>query len=177
MYYKRDSFKEKPIHLLCIKVPDEFVAKLSTDQKYFYRICTAVMTRVVSKELADSKPGDNSDARWLNTFARSLRVCVSTENPPKEFFRMNHYIIFVYGPAWLLGKWNWRIADGARNFLRLCILQQQHCTPEEFEIVKVNLETSYFWAHEENVLLSLLCSEQEEEREKAVCTILNIRKR
>ena len=65
MYYKRDSFKEKPIHLLYIKVPDEFVAKLSTDQKYFYRICKAVMTGVASKELADSKPGDNLDARWL----------------------------------------------------------------------------------------------------------------
>jgi hypothetical protein len=35
---------------------------------------------------------------------------VSTENSPKKFFRMNHYIIFVYGPAWLLGKWNLRIA-------------------------------------------------------------------
>jgi hypothetical protein len=89
---------------------------------------------------------------------------------------MNHYIMFVNGPAWLLGKWNWRIADGARNFLRLYILQQQPCTPEEFAIVKVNLETSYFWAHEENVLLSLLCIEQEEEREKGVRTILDIRK-
>lgn len=51
------------------------------------------------------------------------------------WYVMVHYIIYVYGPSWLLGKWNYLMKNGPQNFLRMAKLQKEHCTPEELEIV------------------------------------------
>ena len=158
-------------------VPEEVIQKLSTDQRYFYLISQGVMSGEVAISVQHSKPGPHSDARWLNQFSRLLRVYVATPNPPQCLVRMVHYIIYVYGPSWLLGKWNYLMKDGPENYLRIAMLQKKHCTAKELAIVEKNLLTNFYWGHEESVLMSMLCNQSKEEREHAVLAILNIRER
>lgn len=130
-------------------------------------------------EVAQAKPPPAHDARWLNDFSSLLRLHLSTKPGPKrvKMLRMVQYIVKVYGPSWLLAKWNWQFKDGPHNFLRLTMLQKQHCSKEELAIVEKKLHINFFWAHEENVLTSMLSSNVKEEREEAVDVITNIRLR
>ena len=158
-------------------VSDDFMQKLSTDQRYFYLMSKGIISGNISTDLEKTKPGPHSDARWLNQFSRLLRIYAATANPPHCLVRMVHYIIYVYGPSWLLGKWNYLMKDGPQNFLRLAKLQKEHCTPEELEIVEKNLRINFYWAHEESVLMSMLCNDERGDRELAVMAILDVRER
>ena len=89
--------------------------------------------------------------------------------------RMVQYIVKVYGPSWLMGKWHSQFKDGPHNFLRLAMLQRQHCNEKELAIVEKNLRRNFFWAHEENVIASMLMSENQTERYQAVDIIKKIR--
>ena len=150
---------------------------LTWDQQYFVKMCQAVMSGHCSAEDAAAKPPPFHDARWLNEFSTILRLHLSTKAGPKRtsMLRMVNYIIKVYGPAWLLGKWNPAFKDGPHNFLRLTMLQRQHCSAAELLVVEKNLMVNFYWAHEENVLASLLMSEEVQDRKFAVDQIQRIR--
>ena len=150
---------------------------LTWDQRYFVKMCQAVMSGQCSAEDAAAKPPPFNDAQWLNKFSSLLRLHLSTKAGPKRtsILRMVNYIIKVYGPAWLLGKWNPAFKDGPHNFLRLAKLQRQHCSAAELIIVEKHLMVNFYWAHEENILASLLMSEEIQDRKLAVSQILRIR--
>jgi len=141
-------------------------------------ICQSVISGYVSISLANTKPGNHTDARWLNQFSRVLRIYVSDLNPTYGLTRMCSYIVRVYGVCWLSAKWlGSKISDGPTNYLRLAKLQRRECNTAELAIVEKTLVTSFFWAHEENVLLALLCSHISDDRELAIQRILEIRSR
>ncbi|CAG9789165.1 unnamed protein product [Diatraea saccharalis] len=71
--------ENKPLASFCAvadnvpKLSNNIMKELSTDQKYLYEKCHAVMTGSCSPKLANRQPGKKAHSRWLTTANRILR--------------------------------------------------------------------------------------------------------
>ena len=74
---------------------------------------------------------------------------------------------------WFKIKSNASIIDGSRNFF-VFIKLIQNLDPFVLDIIKPAIDNGSYWAHSENVLISLLNS-SDEEKQFAIKTISKIR--
>lgn len=147
---------------------------LSTDQKYLYKICTAVITGKCPDDLAHKSPGKLSHARWLTKANRILRLYISTSKPSENLIQLSHYVVKVYTPVWFHVKAHPTLQSGSRNFFQL--IKNSRYLPSELKVViDPVIQRNAYFAHPENLLLSLLTDEQQHLREIAVNKIMNAR--
>ncbi|CAG9830028.1 unnamed protein product [Diabrotica balteata] len=64
-------------------LPKNVVNELSTDQKYLYEICQAVLTGFCTPELANRQAGKMAHSRWLTTANRLLRLYEKADEQPE----------------------------------------------------------------------------------------------
>lgn len=88
---------------------------MSSDQKYLYRMVSAVITGIFPEDLGNKSPGKMSRARWLTRANRILRLYVSTETPSENLTILATYIVNVYAPTWFFIKTHPTCKDGARH--------------------------------------------------------------
>ena len=128
---------------------------LSTDQKYMLDIHQAVVSGECSPELARRSPGKMAHSRWLTTANRLMRLYVSKSRPSHNLGMIVNYVVKVYVPVWFSIKVNWKCVDGPKNLFKLI-----HCTQglpaKVCDIVKPVIQNNSFFAHPENVLLSMI---------------------
>ena len=95
------------------------------------------------------------------------------------------YACTVYAYAWLQVTQYPSIVDGSRNFVKFMAANQQFFREEKWENeIGVSLhdrmgdifEGNSYWLHEENILVSMLYDENSDVRQKAVDTVMSIRK-
>ena len=128
----------------------------------------------VSPHLASLKPGPLNHSRWLATACRIVRFYVSTSQPSPALIDLVQYIMSAYVPVWFQIKSNSNLANGARHFFTLLNCSQS-MTQRVRDVVNRVLQRNEFFAHPENILISILMNEQEHVRELAWRRVLKCR--
>lgn len=128
---------------------------LSTDQQYLLDICSAVSGGVCPLNLSRKKPGPTVQSRWLTTACRVLRLYVSTHQPSEELKHIAAYILKVYAPVWFSIKKEPSITNGARHLWK--IIHLSRFLPIHLrDVIDRVIQRNAFFAHPENLLLSLI---------------------
>lgn len=113
-----------------------------------------------------------SHARWLTTTNRILRLYISTDDPWQEFKDLVKFILSVYAPTWFSVKINSSCIDGARNLfsvIQLC----KYLKGDQQKVVRRSIQHNAYYAHPENVIMSMLFDKNEFTRERAIQLIEN----
>lgn len=150
------------------------ISLLNSDQKYLYEMSKAVATGNVPDNLANRRPGDLSDPRWTCLASRLLRLYVSTETPSLKLIGLVHFIQNVYVPCifWIKCFPDW--TDGARHLYR--ILSFSLVLPKNiFKAIKDRVLYNSYFAHTENLLLSMITDADENIRRAGYTRILEAR--
>ena len=156
------------------ELPELNDVDLSTDQRYLYDMCQAVILGKCSMELSRKDPGAISHARWLTTANRLLRLYVSTKEPSVNLTTIVTYIIKVYAPMWFAIKINCSCKDGAKHVLNT-IMKSRYLSQEHKAIVDPVISRNAFFAHPENILLCMVTDHREHIRELGLRRILKAR--
>ena len=157
-------------------VDKEVTASLSTDQKYMFDMYQAVKNGICSQSLAARDPGPINHARWLTTANRILRLYVATEKPFEGLISVVNYIMNVYVPMWFNIKCKWSCINGpihvAETLRRVSGLKDS-----TQKVVLPVIQRNAYFAHPENVLLSMLQEKNGKTRELAWTRIQEARNR
>lgn len=137
----------------CVEAFD--LSVLNNDQKHLYELSKAVATGIVTDNLANRKPGDLSDPRWTALASRLLRLYVSTETPSLKLIGLVHFIQKVYVPSlfWIKCFPDW--TDGARHLYRILSFSRA-LSKRVFDVIKSRVVYNSYFAHSENLLLSMI---------------------
>lgn len=147
---------------------------LSTDQQYLYKICQAVGEGRCSTSLAEKSPGKMAHSRWLTTANRVLRLYVATEDPSKNLQILTTFVVKVYARMWFEIKTQPRLENGANHLWKMISFSRELPDNVKNIIDKVIQDNAYF-AHPENLLLTMLTDKRKHIRELAVRRILKAR--
>jgi hypothetical protein len=152
------------------------VTDLSSDQAYLLRICSSIMTGNFPKVLEKKSPGALNHARWLTTANRILRLYVSTVNPSEVLLILVEFIMKVYAPMWFSIKSEPSCLMGAKHVFKTIKLTRY--LPENLkQVIEPVINRNGFFAHPENVILSMLGDSRRNIRKQAVDHILRVRKK
>lgn len=166
--FKRIFTDDMPI------LPPEIVRDLSSDQKYLYELIDAIQSGIFTDSLAKRKPGPLNHARFLTLACRILRLYVATQNPSKELQILAQFIIRCYGPMWFKIKQKPELFEAPRHLFQF--IKSIEWLPKNVKnVVQSSINRNCFYAHPENLLLSMLVDEQYDVRKKAVDIILKAR--
>jgi hypothetical protein len=152
---------------LPVMLKDVAEMDLSKDQRYLYDMCKSIEAGQVSDSLARRQPGPLIHSRWLTTANRILRLYISTLLPSTELLLLTDYILQVYAPVWFSIKLEPQCYNGAKHFYRMVKLSRFLPDDARAKVDKCLQQNAYF-AHSENLLLSMLVDERREIRELAV---------
>lgn len=147
---------------------------LSTDVKYLYRIANAVSRGFCSEDLANIKPGQIVHSRWLTKASRLLRLYVATKSPSENLKHLAEYIMKVYVPMYFNVKYYSSVIYGSA-LLGKFIRSTQYLPQNLREIVNNVVQNNAYFAHPENVLLTMLFDDRKSVRERCINKILHIR--
>ena len=161
-----------------IKLDQEVIEDLSSDQNYGYRMVNAIKLGKVPLDLQNMDIGPVYHARWLTTANRFLKLWVSKHGfKGKDLTNLKmivEFIIGVYYPMWFEAKVKNNFIEGPRHILKqLELVRLQRKSIQD--IVMPYVISSAWYSHSEAVLLTLLCSNDEEERRFGVKKLLKLR--
>lgn len=148
--------------------------QLSTDAKYLYKIANAVSNGYCPPEIANNEPGPITHARWLTKVCRILRVYVATNNPSENLQILVKYIMKVYVPMYFNIKYYNSVVYGS-VLLGKFIQWTQYLSDHLRDIINRVIQNNSYFAHCENVLLSMLFDDRQGIRRYALEKILHIR--
>lgn len=155
-------------------LPDEIMEDLSWDQNLLYRLCQAVITGNMEEDLALLEPGPLSHSRWLTLAQRILSLYVRTKHPNTALRRLASIVVKFYAPCWFTIKHHSLCTDGPRNlFLMINLLT--HLNGKEKQVAKKAIQRNAFYAHPENLLLTMLSDDEPKIRKVAIDHIMDIR--
>ena len=145
---------------------DASTIDISKDQKYLFDICKGIELGIVSDSLARKEPGPVVHSRWLTTANRILRLYVSDKQPSAELVLLTDYVLQVYAPVWFSIKLEPECFKGVKHLWLMAKLSR--FLPDDVrEVVDRSIERNCFFAHPENLLLTMLTDERKEIRELA----------
>ena len=159
-------------------MPIEVIKDLSTDQFYAYKIHEAIRTGNMSARLALLEIGPVNHSRWLTTATRFLRIWCSKHGlRGKNLENLKDivdYIMKVYIPNWFNMKIKHNWIQGPYHVL-FQLQTFREIKLENQTTLKEHIQRSAWYSHSENILQSMLCSDQEEERWWGVNKIISLR--
>ena len=103
-------------------------------------------------------------SRWLTTANRLLRLYVSTENPSKNLLTIVHFVMTVYAPMWFSIKQNSSYVNGPRHVFKSIELTQS-LGEEVTKVVHPVIKRNGYFAHPENILISMIDDDNRDIRE------------
>lgn len=134
------------------------------------------ITKDLSTQLAEKSPGKMSHARWLTTANRVLCSYVATLIPYENLEIITQYIMKVYAPTWFNIKTDPHITSGAKHLWGAINASRQFSENVKKTIDKVFATNAYF-AHLENIILTILVNSRKHIRQLAIKRIQIARKR
>lgn len=154
--------------------PIENDKDLSTDAKNLLRLAQAISAGSVPVDLANIQLGPIHHARWLTKAARILRLYVTTNSPSNNLRDLAIYVIKVYTPMYFNIKYYNSIIYG--SVLLFKFIQWSKYLPDtQRNIVRKAISNNSYYAHSENVLLSMLFDDRKAIRDIAFNKILRIK--
>jgi hypothetical protein len=168
--------KFEPVPTSVEPPPKDIMADLSNDQRILLEYMLGVSSGEVAEEFVYRKPGPVSHARWLTTASRILMLYTRTEEPSDVLRLLVLYIQRIYGKVWFQVKQEKSFTKGPS--ILFDIIQEVKSFDKDgsiSEIVFPILERNAFACLGENFLASLLYSDKDHHRGRAVQKILSIR--
>jgi len=173
------NFRAMPGGEDLISLPEEVVAKMSTDQKACYNLVQAVKAGSLPPAQQEMRCGPICHARWLTTAQRIIYMWTRDHGLTGEAlkvletlvkFCLQHYFKLFFDI-----KVKHLIVDAPYHILTsLRILKTQ---PKKVrDAITFYVRTGSWYSHPECLLLSLLASTNPEDRQFAVSQILKLRK-
>lgn len=156
--------------------PQQILEDLSNDQRILLEYMLAVSSGEIPENFVNRKAGPVSHARWLTTATRILMLYTRTVEPSPVLKQLVMYIQRVYGKVWFQVKQENTFTKGPTILFE--IIQEVKAIDKDgslCEIVFPIIERNAFACLGENFLASLLYSDQEHHRSRAVQKILSIR--
>lgn len=150
--------------------------ELSVDAKYLLQMGHAVSQGFCSADLANKKPGQVVHSRWLTKASRILRLYVATNNPSYNLKTLAIYIMTVYIPLYFNIKYYKSVIYGS-VLLSKFIRWTQYLNDTLRPVVQNVVLTNSYYAHSENVLLSMLFDDRKPIRDRAIRKIMYIREK
>lgn len=150
------------------------LSRLNSDQKFLFELSQAVDFGNVTNNIANRKPGDLYDPRWTTLAIRMLRLYMSTVNPSIQLIGVVHFIQKVYVPCffWIKCFPDW--TEGPRHLHR--ILWFSRSLPKNaFKAIYDRVVYNSYFAHSENLLLSMITDSDVKIRRKGYELILKAR--
>jgi hypothetical protein len=172
------QFKALPDGESYVDIPETIIKNMSTDQKQSYKLCKAVKTGVLPPNLREIQCGPLSHARWLTTGMRIVFMWTRkhdlTDQNLKNLELLVLFCLQFYFKLFFDIKVKDRLEDASYHILsQLRIIRNQ---PEIVrEIVTPYIQLGAWYANHESILISLLSSNNAEDRNFAVDRILNQR--
>ena len=172
------NFKAISVGPDLIYLPPEIVQSLSTDANLAYLRCKAVRSGQLPRDVALRKTGRIVHSRWLTTGSTFLDMWTRQHGLEGELLKRLEtivtYLVSLYFPMFFLIKVKHSWIEGPRHVLHeLSLFKLQKLSVQE--LLLPTLQRSSWNSHSESVLQTMLCSEDKEEREFAVQTILEVR--
>lgn len=155
---------------------DEHEIELSTDVKYLYKMAKAISDGIVSGDLANIKPGPIVHSRWLTKANRTLRLYVATNKPSANLKTLAIYIIRVYVPMYFNVKYYSSVVYGSA-LLSKFIRWTRYLQPNLRDVVDGVISNNSYYAHPENILLTMLFDDRKSVRDRAINEILYYREK
>jgi len=155
-------------------LPDSVLQDLSTDQRYLYDMSQAVSSGICDEALLHRSPGKLVMSRWLTLANRILRLYVATKEPSNCLSTITEFVLKVYAPVWFAVKSKPSCKDGAKHLWMLA--NKSRYLPDYLKsIVDPVIQRNAFFAHPENVLLSMITDERKSIRELGIRRIMKAR--
>ena len=170
----------EPIPLLepLVDISEDIASKMSTDSVVAWKYLHAVVKGKLDPEVAAVKCGQLSHSRWLTCGMRCLLLYMSKHDLGPEDAEvlklLATWVTQVYLPMFYEIKVNHEIKCGPWHLIKLFRLWQKQDARVK-DASQRYLRSESWWAHPENVLVALLCSDDTGERVFAVDTIMNLR--
>jgi len=159
---------------ITVSLPEISQHELSTDQQYMYLMCKGISKGIISSSLSARNPGNVSHSRWLTTANRILRLYISTKEPSQNLKLITEYVIKVYAPSWFEIKSKPSCQHGSNHFFG--IIEKSRFLPEHIKnIIYSALQRNGYFAHPENILISMLADNKQHIRELGLRRILKSR--
>lgn len=139
--------------------------EIRDDQKYLYDMVKAVDSGHCNEHLSSIKPGRLNLSRWLTTASRILRLYVTQTEASKELKTLTFFIMKIYAPFWFLIKNNPYAIHGSRYIFKY--IEWTRELPNEIQVViESSIQINAFFAHPENIILSMITDDKREIRNK-----------
>ena len=172
------QFKALPEGGSFVDIPETILKNMSTDQKQTYKLCKAVKIGVLPPNLREIQCGPLSHARWLTTGMRIVFMWTRkhdlTDQNLKNLELLVLFCLQFYFKLFFDIKVKDRLEDASNHILsQLRILRNQPVIVRE--IVTPYIQLGAWYANHENLLISLLSSNNAEDRNFAVDQILEQR--
>ena len=148
---------------------------LSTDQFYAYRLCWCVILGDVDRDMELFEVGPLHHAQWLTLACWILRLYVYEVKPSKNLAIIAAFYINVYFPSWFETKLHHSILEGSRNYHAVLDHVMKLTDGAARSTTLKTLEQNSYFAHPQNVPLSMMSDENYHVRCIAVNKILAIR--
>lgn len=137
------------------QIPEVDRKDLSKDQLYLLDISTAIKSGTCKGDLAVRDPGHLSHSRWLTKASRTLRLYISEENPSPELQQLVLFILKSYMPMWFAIKISKNFTDGPKLVYQA--IESMRYLPEPLlAVVNPVIERNGFFAHPENLMLTMI---------------------
>ena len=154
------------------------IDQMTPDQRYLLRIVIMIRKGVIDWELIAMSVGGLCQSRWLTHCCRICRVWVSVHHlSPFDTFKLQlmvEYVVGCYTNTWMEIKLSPLWSSGADHTLNL-IKRLRLQNPIVQEILRPCIQNGAWYAHEENLLPTLLLSDKKDEVQFAIETIVKIR--
>lgn len=172
------SFKALPDTNKIRELPEYIVNQMSTDQKNCYKLLSAIQTGNLSGELAKIKCGPLNTSRWLTTAEALMMLWMRVHELTGEDLRKLEvlilFIINYYFKMFFDIKVQHHIKYESHHLITaLTLLSEQ--SDEVQKIITPYIIRGAYSAHSENILSTLICSDDKEDRVFAVDKIMQIR--
>ena len=157
-------------------LPEKVLNDLSSDQKYLYLAASSIKTGKIDRKLLHLTPGPICHSRWLTTACRLMAAYMKKSSFDRKAKGILHtlvvFIVTNYVPCWFAIKLKPYIADASSHVL--LAVQLLRVLPKTTQAIVAPYVKSWH-AHPENLLVSLLSSENGAHRKFAVDKILELR--
>lgn len=152
-------------------IPEVDRQVLSKDQQYLLDICKAIQLGQCPEDLSKRDPGPLSHSRWLTTANRVLRLFIGVKNPSENLIQIVHFIMKSYMPTWFDIKISKHFTDGPKHVFKA--IQTTRYLPEDLiKVINPVIQRNAYFAHLENLLLTMILDERYHIRELGYRRIL-----
>lgn len=138
-------------------------------------MCKPIEEGICPTSLAEKNPGKMAHSRWHTTPNRILKLYIATPDPSENFLIRVEFVVQVYSRMWFQIKAQPGLENGAGHLWKMIDVSRR--LPNNIKVIidKVIQDNTYF-AHPENILMTMLTDTWKHIRELVVRRNLKSRK-